>query len=99
MWGPRNKIRTLRLSEHGCIFQEAETNLKIQWGVSRKEIADPEPNSISITFLPNDGRTYTVHIRPADQTYVLERKAYFTEGDLRATLAHCPLVDAEHVIA
>jgi len=68
-------------------------------GGSRKRTStDPEPYSIWVTFVPNDGRIYTVHIRPANQTDILERKAYFTEGELRATLANCPLVDAEQVI-
>ena len=50
--------------------------------------------------MPNDSRSYTVYIRPTNQAGVLERKAYFTEGDLRETLERCLLSEvSERIIA
>ena len=59
-----------------------------------------QPYSIAIKFAPNNPKSYTVHIRPAGEAHVLEREAYFTEGDLRETLERClSSLDAERMMA
>jgi hypothetical protein len=82
-------------------FRNRKRAPKYAGGASRKKtISRLEPYSIAITLTPDECRTYTVHIRPADQAHVLERKAYFTESDLRETLGRCVLSEpSERIIA
>ena len=47
-----------------------------------------KPYTVWITFTPEQARGYTVHIRPARQRTVPCR-AYFSETDLRSSLAQC----------
>jgi hypothetical protein len=82
-------------------FGHLRRSSKYASGASRKKTKTGlHPYSIAITFIPNSPRGYTVHIRPAGQAHVAERKAYFTEGDLRDTLERCPLGElSERIIA
>jgi hypothetical protein len=59
------------------------------------------PYSIAVTFIANDeSRRFTVHIRPDGQTHTSERRAYFSEHDLRETLDGCGLGErCERIIA
>ena len=87
------------IQNQAASFRKKRRISKYSVGASRKKtITDPEPYSILITSMPN-GRSYTVHICPADQTHLLKREAHFSEGDLRDTLAHCSLADAVRIIA